>query len=192
MGRRARNLLLVLGVAMTAPPAFAVNSVQSSQPAKWVNRDVNFTYQGFTTHYSCDGLRDSAKAILRALGANWPKNGVRSTPCSGFSVSQISHWPGIEGHVAVLVPATSEEISRRDPGLVSAHWKTVNLMQRKDLDTRRGANCELLEQAKRDLLPLFATRNLEFSAICVAHATAVTSTVFTVDVLEVDPKPDLH
>jgi hypothetical protein len=188
MHRGARNLVLAVTLTMNGPLAFAVDAAPS-QPAKWVSHDVNFTYQGFTTHYSCDGLRDNAKAILRALGARQPIDAVRSTPCSAFSVSPISHSPGIQGNIDVLVPATAAEISRRDPSLVPAHWKRVNLMQTTGLDTRRGAQCELLEQAKRDLLPLFATRNLVFSAACVAHATAVSTTTFTVDVLEVDSQP---
>ncbi len=191
MRRGARNLALALTVAMSATMTLAVNAAPS-QPAKWVSRDVKFTYQGFTTQYSCDGLRDNAKAILQALGARLPMDGVRSTPCASLSVSPLSQSPGIQGNISVLVPATTAEISRRDPSLLPAHWKRVNLMDTAGMDTRRGAQCELLEQAKRDLVPLFATRNLDFSAACVAHATAVSSTTFTVEVLEADPQPGVN
>ena len=38
-------------------------------PAHWVKKNISFTYQGFTSHYSCDGLGDSVRLALLELGA---------------------------------------------------------------------------------------------------------------------------
>jgi hypothetical protein len=188
----ARIVILALTLALVAPLAQASDPGQSSLPAKWVSRNVDFTYQGITTHYSCDALRDHALTILRALGAHWAEHAVQDTPCAAIGLAQISDSPGIRGTISVLVPATAEEVSRHDSGVVSAHWQPINLIGMKNLDTRRGAHCELLEQSARSLLPLFTTRNLDFSSNCIAHTTVVGNMTFKVDVLQVDRNPAVH
>jgi len=189
----ARSLVLALALtlAIGAPAVFAAPtaSAESAQPAKWVSRDLTFIYQGFTTQYSCDGLRDNAVTILRALGASKHDFKVKALPCASRGISEISFSPGIHGTIMVLVPATAQEVSSKDPAIVPAHWETVNLMRTRNLDTRRSGNCELLEQAKRELLPLFTFRNLDYSSNCVPHQTSVGGMTFKVDVLQADAKP---
>src|SRR5579872_2911166 len=47
----------------------ALAEENSTQPAQWTQKEFQFVYQGFTTHYSCDGLRDKVQSILMELGA---------------------------------------------------------------------------------------------------------------------------
>ena len=88
----------------------------------------------------------------------------------------------------MLVPATAAEIASGDPGIVQAHWRRVDLMQNRKLDSAHGGQCELLEQSKRSLLPLFTTRNLDFTSNCIPHQTFSGGMTFKVDVLQADPK----
>ena len=76
----AVTLALITGApaALAAPAA----SAESAQPAKWVSRNLTFIYQGFTTQYSCDGLRDNAVTILGALGAGRQDFNVTALPCA--------------------------------------------------------------------------------------------------------------
>ncbi len=189
MNHPARNLILGLMFASGAAAASVASAADQSQPAKWVTRDVNYTYQGFTSQYSCDGLRRNVVTIMRALGARKSDLKIEITPCAAPGISQISFSPGVRGTISVLVPATADEISRADPDIVPAHWQNINVVRAKNLDTTRGSQCELLEQSKRYLLPLFSTRNLDFSSACVPNQIAVGSVTFKVDVLQPDAKP---
>ena len=70
------TLPLVAAAQDAAPapePAATVNAV-------WVEHEVNFTYMPLTSYYSCDGLRDKVRWILRQLGAR-PDFKVRSRGC---------------------------------------------------------------------------------------------------------------
>jgi hypothetical protein len=186
---RITVLALTLGVgtgAALADPGAAPS--QASQPAKWVSRNVDFTYQGFTSQYSCDGLRSSVVTILRAFGARRKDLQVQITPCAAIGNSEISFSPGVRGTISVLVPATAAEVSSGDPRIVQAHWKTVDLMHSRKLDNEHGGQCELLEQSKRGLLPMFTTRNLDFTSNCIPHQTFSGGMTFKVDVLQADPK----
>ena len=184
-----RFLALATALAVLAGTAVAADPAPGSQPAKWVSRDLNYTYQGFTTQYTCEGLRSSVVTILRALGARRADLKVQVAPCAALGNGEISLSPGVRGTLSVLVPATPEELSRGDPGIVPAHWQTVDLMRDRDLVTRENGQCELLEQSRRRLLPLFTTRNLQFTSNCVPHETFAGGMTFKVDVLQMDPQP---
>ncbi len=188
MHRYARTTVLALTLAVGVSAALAEAPASSAQPAKWVSRNVDFTYQGFTTQYTCEGLRGSVVTILRAFGARKQDLQVDITPCAAVGNSEFSFSPGVRGTISVLVPATAEEVSRGDPGLVQAHWKTVDLMRNRKLDNEHGGQCELLEQSKRGLLPLFTTQNLDFTSNCIPHQTFSGGMTFKVDVLQADPK----
>lgn len=192
MHRLAPRLFLAIALAVSTATALAADPASGTQPAKWVSRDLNYTYQGFTTQYTCDGLRSSVVTLLRALGARRSDLDVQITPCAALGNGELSFSPGVRGTLSVLVPATPEEVSRGDPGIVAAHWATVDLMHNRDLVGRQNGQCELLEQSRRLLLPLFTTRNLHFSSNCVPHDTFVGGMTFKVDVLQADPQPPKH
>ena len=186
----ARTTVLALMFAVASGAVLAVTPASTSQPqpAKWVSRTVDFTYQGFTTQYTCDGLQEYVETILQAFGARKKDLQVNIRPCAALGNSDFSFSPGVRGTISVLVPATADEVSRGDPGIVQAHWKSVDLMRNRKLDNDHGGQCELLEQSKRGLLPLFTTRNLDFTANCVPHETYRGGMTFKVDVLQPDPK----
>ena len=64
------GVVLALGVAMGASAAevsdtAAAPALSVAPPAAhWVERKLDYTYQGFTDKYSCDGLRDKVRAML--------------------------------------------------------------------------------------------------------------------------------
>ncbi|HTY92920.1 MAG TPA: hypothetical protein VMC02_03475 [Steroidobacteraceae bacterium] len=189
MQQRALTVSLGMVLAVLAGAAAAAPTEGAAQPAKWISREVNFTYQGFTTQYSCGGLRDNVVTILEALGARGKDLKIAITPCVARGNGEISLSPGVAGSISVLVPATPEEVKRGDPDIVAAHWHAVDLMQQRNLDTRRGANCELLEQSRKFLLPLFTTRNLDFMSDCMPHQTFAGGMTFRLEVLQADTKP---
>lgn len=150
---------------LAAIPALAV--AQDSVSAVWATKDVHFIYQGFTTRYSCDGLRDQVRAMLEKLGARDLK--VREAACTS-PPGVPSPFPGVVVNMRVLVPASSADASKeKDAGApVQAQWKNVVLMPETSSYQDQG-NCELIEQFKRTFLPLFTTRNVKYQTSCVPH-----------------------
>ena len=61
---------------LAAVPALA--AAQDSVTAVWVPKHIEFIYQGFTTHYSCDGLQDQ-------IGPCWRSSARR--------ISRSGRWP---------------------------------------------------------------------------------------------------
>src|SRR5579884_669143 len=73
VGAPPEGLAAVAGTAAKAAsgprPEVSAPAPGTPQAAKWVKKKINFTYQGFTTHYSCQGLRDKVRDVLLQLGA---------------------------------------------------------------------------------------------------------------------------
>jgi hypothetical protein len=156
--------------------------------AHWVERKLDYTYQGFTTKYSCDGLRDNVRQVLLAFGARKKDLRIQSTGCTRIGGAP-EPFPGVIAHFWVLVPATPDEVGKvGDTALHPTQWKTVNLARMQQFRFDQG-QCELLEQMKTKALPLFTSRNLLFHSSCVPHQITLGDTQFSVDVLNPAPVP---
>lgn len=168
---------------LAAMPALAV--AQDGVTAVWVPKEVQFIYQGFTTRYSCDGLRDQIRTMLERLGAKDLK--VREVPCS-TPPGVPSPFPGVRVKMQVLVPGSSAEASKnKEVGPpVQAHWKEVVLMPA-NADYDEQGKCELIEQFKETFLPLFTTRNVKYQSTCIPHQITL-GTHLSAEVLMPAPK----
>lgn len=154
--------------------------------AHWVERKLDFTYMGFTTHYSCDGLRDNVREVLLALGARKKDLKVQSTGCTRISGAP-EPFPGVVAHFSVLVPITPDDVGKvGDTASHPTQWKTVDFTHMQQFRFDQG-QCELLEQMKNKALPLFTSRNLLYHSNCVPHQISVGDIQFSVDVLKAVP-----
>jgi hypothetical protein len=162
------------GAAATAPTEAAV----------WTPKEVQFTYMGFTTRYSCDGLRDTVRDMLLQLGARKDDLKVYEQPCSG-DPDRPNPFPGVKIKMSVLTPAPTTPTP--DTQTVQAQWKTVKFPHRETLINGAG-QCELLEQFKQKVLPLFTTRNVDLKADCVPHQLEPLGTQLTAQVLVANQK----
>jgi hypothetical protein len=68
---------------------------------------------------------------------------------------------------------------------VPAHWKTVEVRLDRDPLTEAG-DCELVEQIKQSLLPLFATRTIDYRSSCIPHQVQPSGTWLRAEVLIAD------
>lgn len=151
--RRIAALMLVgCLVAATADAAPPAGNAQASATgnARWVSRTIHFMYSAIgasseTTFYSCDRLQGLVTAILSQLGAR----DATVKPFGCFTNGGPEKFPGVDATFSVLVPADSGDQS--EPARVEAHWQKVTL--------NTAGSCALMEQVKRRILPLFATRN---------------------------------
>jgi hypothetical protein len=167
---------------LAAAPTLA--AAQDSVAAVWVPKHVEFIYQGFTTHYSCDGLRDQIRHMLQKLGAQDLK--VRQIACT--RPEGPTPFPGVNVNMSVLVPASSAEASKATSSAspVQAQWKEVVLMPDNASYEDEG-NCELIEQFKETFLPLFTTRKVNYGSTCFPH-TLTLGTHLSAQVLMPPPK----
>ncbi|HUO19525.1 MAG TPA: hypothetical protein VMU44_07120 [Steroidobacteraceae bacterium] len=166
--RAARYLGPLAGVFLGLPAGAADTgagpaAAPEAQPAVWAQKQLKFLFQGFTTHYSCDGLEDKIKHVIRELGARADFQ-VHSFGCV-TPYGRPDPFPSVSITMSVLEPAPAGA-SAAD--VVAAHWQRTDLHLDRDPVWEAG-DCELLEQIKQKLLPLFATRNVDFASNCVPH-----------------------
>lgn len=171
-------LLGVMGLALPAPAA-EPPPIGGPVHAVWMPKESVFTFHGFTAHYSCDGLRDKMRVILLRLGARDDLS-VQSRGCAG---EQISAFPGVSIKMNVLKPVGGEIAVPAGEQPVAAQWQEVDLTYGRDpLDV--AGDCELIEQIKQYILPLFATQNVNFKSFCVPNQLTLGGTSLTAYVLK--------
>lgn len=174
--------LLVDASAWESPQSGAATAAGQSVaiiPAAWTAKELEFTYQtGFTTKYSCDGLRDRMRKLLIKLGA---REDIRVYTFGCVQLVGPDVFPGVRVKMSVLEPAREWAIGRTVP----AHWKHVDLLADRDV-VDASADCNLIQEIKQKVLPLFATRNLDYSARCEKNHLVVGGTRLTADVLVPD------
>lgn len=168
---------------LTGGPVLA--AAKDTVAAVWVPKKTRFIYQGFTTRYTCSGLRDEVAHLLRKLGAQ--DLHVEEVPCSSRP-GVPSPFPGVTVTMRVLVPASSPEASRHKSAAapVQAHWQEVVLMPSNAGFDSQG-NCELIEEFKESFLPLFSTRNVKYESTCVPYQLTM-GTHLSAQVLMPPPK----
>lgn len=172
---RAVTAVLLVSVCTGAGAAPAASSGQEA--AVWVKKEVNFRYVGFTTKYTCDGLQDKMRRILLWLGA---RDDLKMTGYGCLGVNAPETTPGVRIVMHVLQPASATAGQT-----VAAHWKRVDLLSAHDL-LSAAADCELISQLNRDVLPLFAARDVDYSATCSVHTPLIGGTRLKVNVLVAD------
>lgn len=163
----------------------ALAAANDAVAAVWVPKSSHFIYQGFTTRYTCSGLRDEIRSMLTRLGAR--DLHVREVPC-GTPPGVPSPFPGVAVKMRVLVPASSPQAaSYKSVGApVQAHWKNVVLMPANAGFEDQG-NCELIEEFKESFLPLFTTRKVKYQSTCVPYQLTL-GTHLSAEVLMPPPK----
>ncbi len=162
-------LLLGCGVAVAA---------EAPVQAGWTPREFRFTYQGFTAQYSCDGLSGRIREVLLLLGARKQDLTVNPTGCiEGFG--RVTLFPGVAVKMSVLAPLDAKSAPGTAP--VAAVWRNVDVSRPEALAA--AGDCELTEQIKQAILPLFTTRNVEYRSTCVPHQLTPGGTTLKADVL---------
>ncbi len=172
----------VAGLGGTLPAVAA--DANDAESAIWTPKEASFTYMGFTTKYSCEGLVGKVKSVLLSLGAQRQGLTVYGTGCE-VSAGRPAPFPGVKVRMNVLVLASGAHAGG-DP--VSAHWRAVQVQLNADPVNEAG-ECELVEQIRQKLLPLFATRDVEFKPTCVPHQLNPGGTRLRAQVLMADEPP---
>jgi hypothetical protein len=194
MSNRARFIVPAVVACVLGPSAWAAEGAaegqsgetQSGEPqlAVWTDKELNFVYQGFTTRYSCDGLRDKVRSVLLDLGAQKKGLKVMELGCSSPS-GRPDPFPGVRVKMKILQPAGSVDPKQTDQIPVPAHWKPLDLKLRDSFSNDSG-ECELVEQIRHSIVPLFATRNVDLQTSCIPHQASATRPSLKMEVLVAD------
>ena len=178
-GRSFRSLCSLGAFALALASGFAAaqpaDSGESQTQAVWTPKEASFTYAGFTTKYSCEGLVSQVRSVLLSLGARRSDLVVTGTGC--LEAGRPAPFPGVKVRMKVLEPASGAASDT-----VPAHWKPVQVRLDRDPVAEAG-QCELVEQIKQKLLPLFSTRDVEFKPNCVPHQLHPNGTRLRAEVL---------
>lgn len=167
--------LLVASAAIAAASAAA----QESVPAAWKRHEIEFTYMGFTTRYSCEGLRDKLRLLLRASGVR-PDFKVKTAACSDLP-GRVTPFPRVR--MLFFAPELPEPGTREVGEPTVASWKPVTLSRQQPRGLEIG-DCELVEQFRDRVLSAFTVRSLESDVHCIPHQLSGSSFTLSFDVLE--------
>jgi hypothetical protein len=185
--QRTRLIVPALLGCVLSSPLWAADESGSGVPAVWADKELTFVYMGFTTRYSCDGLRDKMRGVLLDLGAEKKSLKVLQTGCSS-AAGRPDPFPGVRVKMRVLQPAgTGTSTDDKQPP-VAAHWQPLDLKFR-DSFTMDSGECELMEQIHQKVLPLFSVRNVEFKSTCIPHQASATRPILKSEVLKPDVAP---
>jgi len=141
----------------------ASGAAEAGPQAAWQRQEMEFTYLGFTTRYSCESLRHKLRALLLASGAR-PDLEVMIRGCPAVP-GEVTDFPRVRMVFhAAAVPATGAMAGEA----FDARWKPVEIGARQPRDLEAG-DCELVEQFRDRVLPAFAVRGLEGEVRCIPH-----------------------
>jgi hypothetical protein len=160
-------LALALSPALLVSPAVAADSPAPDRTADqgvWQKHELSFVFLGFTSTYSCDGLADKIKLLLIAAGARADAKSRPGACASGFG--RPDKFARADLKFYTLAPDSNAKPG--DGPRVDGAWRPVTLMARSPRELGAG-DCELIEQFRDTVLPLFATRNIENHTTCIPH-----------------------
>jgi hypothetical protein len=134
------------------------------EPGIWQKHDYNFRFLGFTSTYSCDGLADQLRVLLIAAGARADSKSQAGACASGYG--RPDRLPQASLIFYTLVPANAAKTA--DDQQVMGTWRPVTIATRSPRELTLG-DCELIEQFRTLVLPMFTVRNIDDHMTCVPH-----------------------
>jgi hypothetical protein len=168
---------------MTAP---AAASSAVSEPGVWQKHQYSFAYMGFTSTYSCDGLADKLKTLLLAAGAR-PDVKARSGACAtGFG--RPDKFARADLTFYTLAPDSATAAAQPSAGAVAGTWRAVTFQARKPRELSTG-DCELVEQFRANVLPMFTTRNVVSGSTCIPHELSGSTVDLKFEAFSANPGP---
>jgi hypothetical protein len=161
-GRSGRAAILA-GALLLSTASRADDSAPSGGPGTWQSHKYTFQFLGFTTTYSCDGLADKLKIVLLAAGARSDVKSVPGACASGFG--RPDKFARADLTFYTLTPADSGTAAGAG---VQGAWRPVTFAARQPQQLALG-DCELMEQFRQQVLPMFSTRNVVSNTTCIPH-----------------------
>jgi hypothetical protein len=143
-------------------------AAEPTAPATWKKQEVKLVYQGLTTKYSCEGLKQKVRNLLRYFGARSEGIKLRAYGCAGGPY-RPSPVVNLQMEFEALQPAAAG-----GKGTVPARWVERNLFAETKVSRdapsyiERG-DCELVQKFVAVVLPSFAHETLSDLTRCIPH-----------------------
>jgi hypothetical protein len=160
---RASVAALLVGAVLLSTASRADDSASTDGTGTWQSHKYTFQFLGFTSTYSCDGLADKLRIILLAAGA---RSDVKSQPgacASGFG--RPDKFARADLTFYTLAPS---DPSAAASAAVKGVWRPVTFGSRQPRELGLG-DCELVDQFRQQVLPMFTTRNVVNNTTCIPH-----------------------
>ena len=179
-GQRIGLATLCVGALLLGPASMAAEGGVAAEQASWRHTKQTFTYFGFTSLYTCDGIEDKARQILLLLGARKDAK-VRATGCTeGPNQPSRSVW------VKVEFDALAPGVAAAGAETVTGVWTPVEITAHRPFDMQEG-DCELIEHMRSALTQGFAFKDLDYRTNCVPHQVSLGSYSIKGQVLRAAP-----
>jgi hypothetical protein len=158
----------------------------TAQSGSWQPHKYDFHFMGFTSTYSCDGLADKLQLLLRVVGAR-PDAKVMPLCARGTGVPDKLAEASLKFSSLQLADANAPVAAAGAPDSSPGVWRHVELAPRHPFELQAG-DCELVEQFRDTLLPMFVTRNVNNQVTCVPHQESGSNFSLSFDVFAPAPK----
>ena len=158
-----------LGLMFTAQVRSADAYTGNLIPAVWKEQHLSFVYSGRTSRYTCDGLRDKVRALMLDLGA---RRDLTITALGCESPASLVRFGSAGQSLSIVFSAPAlpdtklSTLHSGDLAAVYARFETFVITN--DVFRNMGvADCELVEEFARQILPKLVTRDLSHDISCV-------------------------
>lgn len=151
---QALLVLLAAGGAVRADESTVLSGT-------WQKHQYSFVSMGFTSTYSCDGLADKLKRLVLAAGA---RSDAKVLPGACPQFGHVEKLARADLTFYALIPDEGAKTS--DGPRAAGAWRAVTLAPSSPRELGVG-DCELVEQFRAELLPMFAIRSVDDQTTCV-------------------------
>lgn len=155
---------IVVCALLSAVPALASDSGLEEAAAAWKKHEVELPYMGFTTRYTCSGLKSKVKLLLKHLGARDDMK-IRERGCE-YGYQLVADFPRLK--IEFYAPELPEPGARDVGEPVLGVWKPVVIRKNSPRGLEMG-DCELVEIFRDRVIPKFLTRNVQGDVNCIPH-----------------------
>ncbi|MGQ0429311.1 MAG: hypothetical protein ACT4UQ_05210 [Gammaproteobacteria bacterium] len=155
---------VVVCALLSALPAAASDTGPEEVAAAWTRQEADLLYMGFTTRYSCAGLKSKVKLLLKHLGVRSDVK-INERGCE-FGYQYVADFPRLK--LEFYTPAIPEQGAREVGEPVLGVWKPVVIKRNTPKGLEMG-DCELVELFRDRILPKFLTRNVKGDVNCIPH-----------------------
>lgn len=168
-------------VALLAQAPALAGPQDAEIEAVWKKQQITFVYNGYSTFYTCGGLRRKLRSILTEVGARdtLKLRGYMCDEQAGSARFDIHFESPVEAtpeNVADLTDYTSEQrlVARvRGESLADAanierfpaSWETISFSRNRSMHLEPG-DCELVEQMLRSILPRMSVQIVSNNLRC--------------------------
>jgi len=185
-GRALVATLVLSSATLLSSASFAADPAAAPAPipGAWQKHQYAFAYMGFTSTYSCDGLADQLKRLLLAAGA---RADAKSQPgACGSPYGTPDKFARADLTFYTLAPLDNGKPADEKP--VNGVWRSVALAAHSPRGLQVG-DCELVDQFRALVLPMFTTRNVVNQMTCIPHQESGTLIDLRFDVFAAAPAP---